>query len=114
MTYTPEEKAVINFMKRNKLSETEQNRLRYLLNVSFKQGVEKGIAETAEQKKANQETVWVCPECNCTEVQGSYWIELNSEQIMSQSGSDIWCPQCEDHHKYCELVDKSTLTSDTE
>lgn len=38
-----------------------------------------------------------CPECGCTDVEVSAWINANSLQVIDGEGptSNAWCPQCE-------------------
>lgn len=38
-----------------------------------------------------------CPECGCTDVQTSAWIEVNGESVVNDEGplDTVFCPQCE-------------------
>ena len=42
---------------------------------------------------------WACPECGCTDVHGTAWIELNTDRLTQDEPptSGLWCPQC-DHN----------------
>lgn len=44
-------------------------------------------------------TLFACPTCGCTDIEFSMWVNANTHEVMSEDGSDLWCPQCEEHHK---------------
>lgn len=44
-----------------------------------------------------QPPYWACPECGCTDVHGTAWIELNTDRLTQDEPptSGLWCPQCD-------------------
>lgn len=49
---------------------------------------------------------WACPECGCTDVQGTAWYEINQGLMTADEGplDDYWCPGCSDHYRSLERV----------
>lgn len=46
---------------------------------------------------AHQGTWDACPECGCTDVEVSAWVNANTHQVINGEGptDNAWCPQCE-------------------
>ena len=42
-------------------------------------------------------TLYACPECGCTDVEVTAWINVNTSEISGSDGplETAWCPQCE-------------------
>jgi hypothetical protein len=43
-------------------------------------------------------TSWdACPECGCTDVEVSAWVNANTDEVINSEGptDNAWCPQCE-------------------
>ncbi len=48
-------------------------------------------APTVESKPQ----LYCCPDCGCTDIQGQFWCNLNTDQIHDGAADGNWCPQCE-------------------
>lgn len=61
-------------------------------------------AKVSEPKK-----MYACSRCGCTDIQTEAWADMNSGEAADfVEGGDNWCPECEEHDKYCCLVDVAT------
>lgn len=61
--------------------------------------------------------IYLCEECGSDNVQGSFWVDLNSTRdgkngqratLINESGDEYWCENCETHVKRLCLVDSRT------
>lgn len=56
-----------------------------------------------------KQTLFVCPECGCQNVECTAWINANTDEIMNSGADgpldDYWCPVCEDHVGYMETAE---------
>ena len=50
-----------------------------------------------KQREENPPVYFACPECGCTDVQETAWVEINSGKVMDDEGptEQAFCPQCE-------------------
>ncbi len=67
-------------------------------------------------------TVYCCRECGCTDVDGQFWVSLNTIETIdgkgevgalnNDCGDEYWCPQCEDSDAVVCHVDEDGKCSD--
>jgi hypothetical protein len=53
------------------------------------------------------ERLYRCPECGGTDVNGTAWIHLNTNEDTGDEPptDDYWCPDCEDHFgRVCDVA----------
>lgn len=55
--------------------------------------------------------MFCCRNCGCVDIQGTAWVEMNSNRLVSDEGpsNDIWCPGCEEHYDGCLMIQESDL-----
>lgn len=59
----------------------------------------KGLEATKGRPEGDKNVpVWVCRNCGSEEVEGTFWVKLNTQEVMDELEDDAhWCPACEDH-----------------
>ena len=54
--------------------------------------------------KNRPDQFYACSVCGATNCQSESWVDINTNEPMDESGSDIWCPECESHDTVLVLV----------
>lgn len=38
---------------------------------------------------------YYCEECGGTKVSASFWLDLNTDEVLGEASDDIWCDDCD-------------------
>lgn len=58
--------------------------------------------------------IWICEECGSNKVQQMMWVEINTNEVVSEGPGDKednWCPQCEDHTVIKQIIVKKSKST---
>lgn len=51
--------------------------------------------------------IYVCPNCGSDNVEGEYWVNLNTKEVGIEGANDeCYCNNCKTHISYVETVSK--------
>ena len=51
----------------------------------------------AKSSIQTEKEVLACPYCGSLEVEGQFWVRLNTSRVLGESHDDYWCPSCDLH-----------------
>ena len=55
------------------------------------------LRQSGSDGSAGQGPLQACPDCGCTDIQTSAWVEVNGCSVINDEGplDTVWCPQCD-------------------